>query len=65
MTDKQKIIVIGTKTKWGTIKAVGYVGERYYWIIDKYNVVSMIPASTVENSNIHFKLTGEIGYVNI
>lgn len=39
---------LGTRTNWGIIKAVGWIGERYYWIVDKFGVVSMIPASIVE-----------------
>lgn len=42
------ILLLGAKTKWGKIIAVGYVGERYYWMIDKYGVVSMMPADVVE-----------------
>jgi len=40
---------LGSKTKWGTIEAVGLTGgERYYWMIDKFKFVSMIPAFMVE-----------------
>lgn len=38
----------GSKTKWGRIVAIGWIGERYYWMIDKHGVVSMMPASVVE-----------------
>jgi hypothetical protein len=42
------LVKIGTKTNYGIIKAVGYVGERYYWIIDEHKTVSMIPAKVIE-----------------
>ena len=42
------IVPIGTMTKFGTIVAVGWVGERYYWCIDKHDVVSMMPAMCIE-----------------
>ena len=41
-------LLLGTKTRWGKIVAVGYVGERYYWMIDKHGTVSMMPAISVE-----------------
>jgi hypothetical protein len=40
---------IGTKTQYGIITAVGYVGERYYWLDDN-GVTSMMPATTIESS---------------
>jgi len=49
---KNKIVKIGTKTKWGKVVMVGYVGERYYWIIGKDKVVSMMPACVVEDKKI-------------
>jgi hypothetical protein len=42
------MLKIGTKTKWGIIKAIGWVGERYYWIVAKDGSVAMMPASVVE-----------------
>jgi len=43
------IIPLGTKTKWGIIEMVGSLkGERYYWMIDRFKCVSMIPAFMVE-----------------
>jgi len=55
MTKKEiKIIPIGTKIKpYGVIKMVGWVGERYYWLIDKDNTISMMPASLIES--IYYK----------
>lgn len=45
-----KALCIGTKTKWGVIIAIGWVGERYYWMIDKEKSIAMMPASTVEEN---------------
>jgi hypothetical protein len=43
------LIPIGTTIKpWGTVKAVGYVGERCYWLVDAIGSVSMLPASTLD-----------------
>jgi hypothetical protein len=40
---------LGTQTEWGKIEMVVLTGgERYYWMIDKYKCVSMIPAFIVE-----------------
>ena len=44
------MLAIGSKTTYGRIVAIGWVGERYYWCI-KAGVVSMIPASTIEGEN--------------
>jgi hypothetical protein len=33
--------------EYGKLVAIGFVGERYYWFI-KNKVVSMIPASVIE-----------------
>ena len=48
-SDANTIVPIGTKTQWGTVDAIGFVGERYYWMIDKHGCVSMLPASVVES----------------
>ena len=43
---------IGRKTKWGKISAIGIVsGERYYWTVDKYGGVAMMPADAVEGAH--------------
>lgn len=42
------IILIGTETRWGKVVAIGWVGERYYWIINEHQITSMMPASVVE-----------------
>ena len=40
---------LGTETRWGKIKAVGFIGkERYYWIVTKHGGVAMMPACAVE-----------------
>ena len=43
------ILTLGTVIEpWGKLVAVGFVGERYYWFISKYGVITMLPASVVE-----------------
>jgi len=45
-------LALGTQTKWGKIEMVGITGgERYYWMLDKYKCVSMIPAFMVEQGH--------------
>lgn len=44
------IIKLGTITEYGKVCAVGYVGERYYWLINDKGVVSMIPAIILESA---------------
>ena len=47
---KQGIVPIETKTKWGKISAILMKeGERYYMLLDKKGVVSLLPADVVEN----------------
>jgi hypothetical protein len=42
------MIPIGTKISgYGVVCAVGWIGERYYWMGDD-NGISMIPAATLE-----------------
>lgn len=49
---RRRHLPIDTKTPWGPIGAVGVVGgERYYWMIDKHGVVSMMPACVVEEAD--------------
>lgn len=45
-----EIVPLGTIVKpWGRVAAVGFTGgERYYWLIDEHETVSMMPASVVE-----------------
>jgi len=39
----------GTQTRWGTVSAVGTIsGERYYWLIDRNSVMSLMPSDVVE-----------------
>ena len=43
------MIRLGTKTQFGIIAMIGCIeGERYYWMIDRHGVVSMMPACVVE-----------------
>lgn len=42
------MLSIGTKTKWGKIAAILWIGERYYMMI-KNGVVSLMPAKEVES----------------
>lgn len=40
---------LGTRIPhYGTISAVGWVGERYYWLEDQHGDISMMPASLIE-----------------
>lgn len=39
---------VGSVTPWGKVVAIGWVGERYYWMEDSHGVVSMMPADFVE-----------------
>lgn len=42
---------IGTKTQWGKIQAISWRdGERFYMILNKQGVVSLMPADVVEDS---------------
>jgi len=44
-----KPLMPGTKTKEGTVEAVGVTGgERYYWLLDKDGAVKMLPWFMVE-----------------
>jgi len=44
------MLKLGTVVKpYGKVSAVGFIsGERYYWFVDKYGSVAMMPASAVE-----------------
>ena len=33
---------------YGYVAAVGFIGERYYWLLAKDGTVSMLPASFLE-----------------
>jgi hypothetical protein len=36
-------------TRWGKVVGIGIrAGERYYFFLDKYGMVALIPASIVE-----------------
>jgi hypothetical protein len=51
---------LGTVVKpWGKIYAVGSLGgERYYWLIDKHDTVSMMPAMAIETAVQPVKSSG-------
>ena len=43
------MLPLDSETDMGRVAAVGILsGERYYWLIDKHGVVSMMPADAVE-----------------
>lgn len=48
--ERKPPLPLGTETQWGTVEAIGFFGERYYWLVDKDKVVSMFPADMVEAS---------------
>jgi len=51
MIDTSGILRIGDKTNWGHVGGIALLcGERYYFIVDKHGVVSMMPAVVVEQS---------------
>jgi len=50
---------IGSKTPWGTVEAISFrEGERYYMMINKHGVVSLMPADVVEPDH---SLDSEVG----
>lgn len=54
------MLKVGDTVKWGDdewkVSAIGYVGERYYWLI-KGGVVSMVPAVDLERK----RKSGNVG----
>lgn len=48
MTTASHLIALGTKTRWGKVAAIGWIGERYYWLISKDGVVSLMPATVID-----------------
>ncbi len=44
------MMMLGTQTAYGEVVAVGWVGERYYWLRDRHGVVSMMPATAIEST---------------
>lgn len=49
--DNKPILPLGTPVKpWGKIIAVGWYGERYYWLENDHGDISMMPARVVENN---------------
>ena len=48
MTALELVHLMGCKTPWGKVVAIGLTGgERYCWMINKWGSVAMIPASEV------------------
>ena len=44
------MLLIGTKTKYGKVSGITCKGgERYYFLIDKYGTVSLLPADLIES----------------
>ncbi len=59
------MLPLGTKTQYGEIAAVGWVGERYYWMVSEGGVTSMIPADAMgdvvdENEQFELPLDGTL-----
>ena len=47
---------LGIKTEWGKIEAIGFTsGKRYYWMINKYKSISMIPAFMAGAQQLTYK----------
>jgi hypothetical protein len=45
------MLLIGTKTKYGKVSGITCKeGERYYFLIDKYGTVSLLPADLLETN---------------
>ena len=45
------MLLLETKTKYGTISAIACIeGERYYFLIDRFGTVSMLPADVLESA---------------
>ena len=47
------IVPLGSRTKFGRIASVAWLGERYYFMVSKSGTVSMMPASEVEPPENH------------
>ena len=49
MLKENDMLKLGTMTPWGKVAGVGVIGgERYYWLVDRDILVSMLPARMVE-----------------
>jgi len=45
------MIMLGTKTKYGTVSGITCKGgERYYFLIDRFGTVSLLPADMLESA---------------
>lgn len=46
-------VALGTVVEpWGTVEAVQFVGERYYWLRCDDGTISMMPADLIERESI-------------
>ena len=45
------MLALGTKTKWGKVAAILWIGERYYMMLDADGTVSLMPAVGIELDN--------------
>lgn len=53
LQESPKPLRIGMNVRgYGRIIAVGYVGERYYWLKNASGVVSMMPADVIEATSL-------------
>jgi len=37
---------------YGKVAQVGWVGERYYWLIDEEGTIAMMPADVIEQDDL-------------
>ena len=46
-------IPLGTIVEpYGKVAQVGWVGERYYWLIDEEGTIAMMPADVIEQDDL-------------
>ena len=43
------ILPLGTKTQWGEVVSILWIGERYY-MLERENDIALMPADVVEDS---------------
>lgn len=48
VAESPTLLRLGTPTYFGKVVAVGWIGERYYWTLDKWGTISMIPSRLLE-----------------
>ena len=49
---KNKLVSIGTQTPFGIVKAVLWIGERYYLMLKGQCSCSLMPATVIESEEI-------------